>query len=340
MGYNSCSEVFMKRILNKTILTVLSLFTLTGCIQGSLDIVVTNYPLQFLVEKIAGERVNVIRLDTGDIAQRAQIVEDYETVLKDADVIFYISEAQPYFLLYEDALNSASAEMVDLSHYAKLYDFKRYQNITIAGQNTTIEGPYYETSLLDHYDMYSSDPILWIDPIAMTSMGRSVLDYLVTKYPDQASYFNDNFEALEIELVRLYADYQALRNVESQISFVSLTPTYGNWQKSYGVNIYPLVLSKYGVLPDEALLNVYRDRIQADGVSYIAFDSNMPDDYTRLFNQIKTELDLTQINLHNLYNLSASDIENNEDYISLMYQNLETLMSLGETANEDEIDYP
>lgn len=331
----------MRRFFSKIILSIMTLTLLTGCIQGSLTVVVTNYPLEFLVKRIAGDRVNVVRLDEGAVAQRAQINSDYETILEQANVIFYINEAQPYFELYETELREAKAEMVDLSQYSKLYDFKRYQNIVVSGQVTSFESAYYDSALLDNVDMYSSDPILWIDPIAMTSMGRSVLDYLVTKYPDQATYFKDNFETLEIELVRLYADYQKLRDVDAQISFVTITPTFGNWQKSYGINIYPIALSKYGVLPDEALLNVYRNRIEEDGVEYIAYESNLPDDYVRLYNQIKTELDLTQINLHNLYTLSSEDIDNNEDYISLMYRNLETLMALGELdADEEDVDYP
>jgi len=331
----------MRRFFSKIILSIMTLTLLTGCIQGSLNVVVTNYPLEFLVKRIAGDRVNVVRLDEGAVAQRAQINSDYETILEQANVIFYINEAQPYFELYETELREAKAEMVDLSQYSKLYDFKRYQNIVVSGQVTSFESAYYDSALLDNVDMYSSDPILWIDPIAMTSMGRSVLDYLVTKYPDQATYFKDNFETLEIELVRLYADYQKLRDVDAQISFVTITPTFGNWQKSYGINIYPIALSKYGVLPDEALLNVYRNRIDEDGVEYIAYESNLPDDYVRLYNQIKTELDLTQINLHNLYTLSSEDIDNNEDYISLMYRNLETLMALGELdADEEDVDYP
>lgn len=330
----------MKHKIFKLIIVGLVLSSLTGCVQGTMDIAVTNYPLEFLVNRIAGDRANVLRLDNGAVAQRAQMVTNYEEVLDVADVIFYISEAQPYFELYEPELNAVTDKMFDLSQYSKLYDFRRYQNITIGGVTTTIEGPYYDTNLINQNDLYVSDPILWIDPIAMTSMGRSILDYLVGKYPEQSSYFNDNFDKLEIELVTLYSEYLSLRNVDNQVSFVSLTPTFGNWQKSYGINVYPLSLSKNGVLPDEKLLSVMRERIQADGVEYIVFENNLPADYVMLFNQIKTELDLTQINLHNLYTLSNEDLANNEDYISLMYQNLDTLMALGESTDEEEIDNP
>ncbi len=321
----------MKKLSISLLIITLLTLNLTGCVRKSLDVVVTNYPLQFLVERIAKDHVNVTRLDKGNVAQRAQIVDNYEEVLKSADVLFFINEAQPYFELYEEELKAMKGDRVDLSYYSKLYDFKRYQNVFVSDSIQTFEGDYYDTALLDNADLYISDPILWIDPIAMTSMGRSILDYLVEEFPDQKSYYEDNFEALEIELVRLYADYQKLRNVDEIISFVSLTPSFGNWQRSYNINVYPLTLSKYGVLPDSELLDVYRERIIADNVSYIAYESNLPEDYVALFNQIKTELNLTQINLHNLYTLSEEDKENNEDYINLMYRNLETLLALSDS---------
>lgn len=323
----------MRKISIKLIVLMVVTLSLTGCVQSSHEIVVTNYPLQFLVESIAKDRVNVTRLDQGMVAQRAVMRNDYEEVLKNADVLFYINEAQPYFELYESEIKDMKGDKVDLSYYSKLYDFKRYQNINVSGTVQSFESDYYETPLLDSADLYNSDPILWIDPIAMTSMGRSILNYLVEKFPDQKSFYESNFEKLEVDLVRLYADYQKLRAQENIISFVSLTPTFGNWQKSYGINIYPLSLSKYGVLPDEALLDVYRERIVSDSVEYIVFEPNLPEDYVQLFNKIKTELNLTQINLHNLYTLSEDDINNNENYIDLMYRNLETLSSL--TSDQD-----
>lgn len=321
----------MKKILVKLIIIGVVLSSLVGCSPRKHDIVVTSYPLEFLVKRIAGDRVNISRLDSGNIAQRAQIVDDYENILKNADVLFYINEAQPYFEIYDEAIKASKIERIDLSHYSRLYDFKRYFNIKVGGSLQNIEGPYYDSELMSTIDMYEADPILWIYPMAMVSMGRSILDYLVAKFPEQSKYFSDNFEKLEVELVRLYADYQKLKNYET-ISFVSLTPSYGNWQKTYDINVYPLVLSEFGVLPDEELLNVYRERILVDDVRYIVKEELYPNDYVELYNKIKTELDLTEIKLHSLYTLSDQDKEDNKDYISLMYENLDALMVIGEVS--------
>lgn len=320
----------MKKNIVKLLSISLLMVSLTGCLRQTYEVVVTNYPVQFLVESIAKDRVNVTRLEEGSVAQRATIREDYEDILKKADVLFYINETQPYFELYEEELKNMKGDKVDLSYYSKLYEFKRYHNVMVSDSRQTFESEYYETDLLDNADLYTDDPILWIDPIAMTSMGRSVLDYLVDRFPDQRTYFEANFEELEVDLVKLYADYQLLNTSNSIISFATMTPDYGNWQKSYGINVYPLTLSKYGVLPDEELLNVYREKIIDDGVRYIAYDDSLPDDYLKLFNKVKTELNLESIELHNLFTLTEKNIENNEDYIDLMYHNLDVLIALQE----------
>lgn len=321
----------MKKILVKLIIMGIIVSSLVGCSPRKHDIVVTSYPLEFLVKRIAGDRVNISRLDNGNISQRAQIDDDYENILKNADVLFYINEAQPYFEIYDEEIKASKTERIDLSHYSRLYDFKRYFNIEVGGTLQNIEGPYYDSDLISNIDMYETDPILWIYPMAMVSMGRSILNYLVAKFPEQSKYFSDNFEKLEVELVRLYADYQKLKNYDT-ISFVSLTPSYGNWQKTYDINVYPLVLSEFGAMPDEDLLNVYRERILIDDVKYIVKEQLYPGDYVELYNKIKTELDLTEIKLHSLYTLSDQDKEDNQDYISLMYENLDALMVIGEVS--------
>lgn len=126
-------------------------------------------------------------------------------------------------------------------------------------------------------------------------------------------------------MVRLQAELQLLQSQNVPVRFVTMSPSFGNWQKSYDVGVYPLVMSKYGVLPNEDELTIIRDRIMNDNVQFIAYEEGMPQDWIDLFNRIRLELDLTRIDLNNGFTLSANDLESNNDYITKMYQNLETL---------------
>lgn len=107
-----------------------------------------------------------------------------------------------------------------------------------------------------------------------------------------------------------------------------MTPSFGNWQKSFDISIYPVILSKYGVLPSERELTIIRERIINDGISHIIYEEGMDEATESLYNKLKTELDLTEVKLSSLYNLSPEDAELKVNYITKMYQNLETLEGL------------
>ena len=91
--------------------------------------------------------------------------------------------------------------------------FERYTSTTIDGITAGTEGPYYEGEEFANLDTYDADPMLWMDPVAMTSMASDIRDYLVQKYPQYKDIFDENYDALELDLARLEADFQAIRTV-------------------------------------------------------------------------------------------------------------------------------
>lgn len=319
----------MKRRLYPLIILLLTTL-LVGCVPSSKKVVVTNYPVEYLVKTLARNRVSVVRLDNGDVPQTATLRKDYEEVLKDADTIFYINELQPYWEVYSNEIQNQAKnlEFIDLAERSVLYDFARYTTIVVDGTSHVLETSYYTESLMQGVDTYEKDPFLWMDPLAMTSMARTIKDWLVATYPDETAIFEERYTNLEIQLTQLQAEYQSLRSHLGMIRFVSVTPSFGNWQRSFNVEVYPLTLSKYGALPSDALLNDIRTRIMNDDIGYIALEDGLSPTQLELYNQIKVEFDLTEIKLKNLFTLSQDDLDGNADYISLMIDNLETLESM------------
>lgn len=320
----------MKQKILKLLLITLLTTTLVACVPNDKKVVVTSYPVEFLVRTLAGERVQVERLYEGSVPQTAVIRSDYEKVLKDADAIFYINELQPYWEVYEKEINNEAnnLEFIDLAERSVLYDFARYTTIRVDDEQHVVESSYYSPEAMANVDMYDKDPFLWMDPLAMTSMARTIKDWLVKNYPDEASIYEERYSQLEINLTHLQADYQNLRNHSGQILFATVTPSFGNWQRSFNLEVYPLSISKYGVLPNETLLNDIRDRLSSDTVGYIALESGLSPEQLQLYNQIKVEFDLQEIKLKNLFTLTEEDVELNADYFTIMYENLETLESM------------
>ena len=310
------------------LVSVLALFLVSGCEEKNPSIATTVYPVQYLVERIGGDDVTVSNITENTMIQRAQIKSSFQDILKDSDALFYIGGLEPYMDLYVDDIRDTGVDMVDLATKSAIYKFERYTSTTIDGITAGTEGPYYEGEEFANLDTYDADPMLWMDPVAMTSMASDIRDYLVQKYPQYKDIFDENYDALELDLARLEADFQAIPDGKMNISFVSMTPSFGNWQKSYGIKVYPITLSKYGALPTSDQLAAMKKRIKSDHVRYIAIEQNLSEDMEKLQQQLIDELALIPVNLNNLSSISGEDKKASKDYLTIMYDNLKALESI------------
>ena len=310
------------------LVSVLALFLVSGCEEKNPSIATTVYPVQYLVERIGGDDVTVSNITENTMIQRAQIKSSFQDILKDSDALFYIGGLEPYMDLYVDDIRDTGVDMVDLATKSAIYKFERYTSTTIDGITAGTEGPYYEGEEFANLDTYDADPMLWMDPVAMTSMASDIRDYLVQKYPQYKDIFDENYDALELDLARLEADFQAIPDGKMNIRFVSMTPSFGNWQKSYGIKVYPITLSKYGALPTSDQLAAMKKRIKSDHVRYIAIEQNLSEDMEKLQQQLIDELALIPVNLNNLSSISSEDKKASKDYLTIMYDNLKALESI------------
>lgn len=310
------------------LVSVLALFLVSGCEEKKPSIATTVYPVQYLVERIGGDDVTVTNITENTMIQRAQIKSGFKDILQDSDALFYIGGLEPYMDLYVDDIRDTGVDMMDFATKSAIYKFERYTSTTIDGVTAGTEGPYYEGEEFANLDTYDADPMLWMDPVAMTSMASDIRDYLVQKYPQYKDIFDENYDAVELDLARLDADFQAIPDGKMNISFVSMTPSFGNWQKSYGIKVYPVTLSKYGALPTSDQLAAIKKRIKSDHVRYIAIEQNLSEDMEKLQQQLIDELALIPVSLNNLSSISSEDQKASKDYLTIMYDNLKALESI------------
>lgn len=334
----------MKKWIKKLSLCVvlcLSTLSLNGCNVTKNQIAYTSYPIGYLVQRIVGDTLNCVSIQNDfESIQVATLKDDYREVLEASGVIFHVGDIEPYYPMIESDLKDLSIVDADLSGLNAIYLNQRYTPVIDQGQVVSyIESPYYNSDLFSMVDMSESDLNLWINPISMLSMAESICKQLVQMYPDNASIFQTNFENLKIDLVRIDAQFTALSNKmiasNQYIKFVSITNSFGNWQKPYGFQVYPLVLSQYGVLPTEQQLDVIKQRILADNVKYIVYESNVNEEMTALGEQVMEELGLIRVDLSNLSSLTVSQSESGKDYLTLMYENLAALETMLQ-SNESE----
>ena len=319
------------KTLKKILIIGLVLVT-CACSSPKQYMAYTMYPIGYLLNRIGGDRIQTVSIQDNYMIQRATINPNYQELLEDSFVLFHIGDIEPYYNMHEEDIISTGVSTNDLSVLNALYDFKRFNLVYVDGKQNFVESPYYEGDVFEKTDMYDLDLNIWLSPTGMRSMAIDIKDYLVSNYVEQSSFFEENFNTLYDELIVLDAAYNSLAmklNSENKtLKFVSMTPSFGCWQKDYGFQVYPVCLSRYGTLPTKEELQIIMDRIVKDGVKFIAYEPNIPSDMLELMKYIEDELDLKRIYLNNISSLTDAQIESNKDYMTLMYENLSTLESI------------
>ena len=297
---------------------LLALSLLSGCQRTRYQVLVSCYPLQYLVEQIAQDRVSCVLLSENTLIQRAQIRDDYQELLAQSDALLYLGGLESYYEAYADEITDSGIEQVNLVDQLGNFPFLRY------GENNETQ-PWYEGDAFDDVDMYYSDPTLWMDAVTMCGMAACIRDYLSERYPAYAQEFQENYAVLEVSLASLDAQYQELK--EADIAIAVMTPNFGHLQ-TYGVQVYPVCLSRYGALPNEEQLAVIRESLLENGVRYMAIENNLPQDMVDLRLQLINELGLIPVSLYNISSLNETQQERGLDYLSLMQENLAILQSI------------
>ena len=320
-------------ILRKLLTVLAVLLMLTGCGSTKKYTAYTIYPIGYLLNRIGGNRIEQISIQNKSMVQIANLLPNYDEILSDSLVLFHIGNLEPYMDLYKEEIGAlVDLSAGDLSILNCLYEYKRYTPVIVDGKVSYVEGPYYESDMFDEIDTYDLDPFIWLSPSGMYCMAKDVYDYLSSNYVEQSAYFTENYNLVADELIALDASYQALANrlvkENKSIKFVSMTGSFGCWQKDFGFQVYPVCLSKYGAVPSSAQLEVIKNRIKNDRVQYIAYEQNLPEDMQQVFLQLEEELGLKRITLHNISSLTSAQSESGKDYMSLMYENLSVLESI------------
>jgi zinc transport system substrate-binding protein len=318
----------MKRLIKITLVLVLFGVVVSGCKVSKLKVCGTIYPVQFLIQKIGGDRVdNCVISDNSEIL-RAQISPSFKSDLIGAKILFHIGDLEPFLSMYEREIKNQKIAFVDLANTSAIYKFKRYNYVTKNETTVVVDSDYYPMDAFKDVDMHDVDPYIWLDPIGMTSMGRTIMEQLSVAAPYDKEFFESNFKALENDLVRLDAEYQVVKNSPLKVKFVSVSPSFGAWQKSYGVEVYPLILSKFGVVPNTEQLVVIEQAISDNQVKYLAVEGFTFEDFSSVVSGLKTKYKLTEVELHNLSFISQEDVDLGKDYFTLMYENLDALMAM------------
>ena len=315
----------MKKIL-LLILTVMVVMTLSACKQDDeIDeiVYVTVYPMQYLVEQIAGDTVLVKRVPGSTVHSDSIDWTGKEMIdMVSADLLFYVNAGVDTYI--PNSIDSVFADgtvtLVDVS-----------QNITYNRVCTMPEHTHLlpdVNPILDcDENAQQDDPHFWLDPVRMLIAAEYVKDQLILEFPQYTDDFEENYEGLKTDLEDLDAAYQAMADAATK-PIITTVMLFTYWHERYDLEILSITTSAHSSESSASDIIYFADEAAYHNIHYILFEknTNSPAGDGVLDELLKVDPLAERLYLHGLGNLTNEEIDENLYYLAIMYTNLAVLV--------------
>ena len=277
--------------------------------DDQISIYTTVYPLQYFAERIGGDAVNVQSIyppgadeHSFDPTQKAMIA------LADADLFFYIGLGLEGFV--ENAEKTLKNEHVKMIPTAESIT----EDMLEAGHEHDHDEEH------DHHEEF--DPHVWISPVLSDSLALSIKETLIEAAPEKKAQFEENFEALREDLLKLDRQFIDMVAEAPTKTFYVSHAAFGYIADTYGLEQVAVAGLNSQSEPSQKELATLVKNAKEQEIKYVLFEQNIT---SKLTDVIRKEIGAESLMLHNLSVLTEEDLENEEDYFSLMEHNIATL---------------
>lgn len=310
------------------ILFAIGILALGGCSQATqedkniqtadekIKIYTTIFPLQDFSRKIGGKYVEVENIvPAGSDAHSFEPTTKTMVQIAEGDAFIYLGTGIEGFT---DAVISA-VENEDTAIV------KASEGIHLIGapESSEDEDEHKEENEEEHAGEDSDvDPHVWLDPGRSVQLAENIKNALIKIDPSQQDYFEKNYQTLKDNLETVDSKFESMAKESQNKTFIVAHSAYGYWEDAYGLKQIGISGLSPSAEPSQKQLEEIVKTAKNAELKYILFEQNVEN---RVAEVIKRELGAETLTLHNLESLTEEDIQNNEDYISLMNKNIETL---------------
>jgi zinc transport system substrate-binding protein len=329
------------------LLAVTTALSLTGCgaLTGddsaasgdSQSIAVGLYPLEYVAARVAGDAFDVENLTTpgGEPHDLSLGVEETATIA-DAALLVYVDSLQP--AVDEAAEEVATGDVLDVATVVDLLPFAEEEGHDEHAHEEEgeehaddehaddehadeehAEEEHAEEEGHDDHEHGELDPHFWQDPLRMAELGDAIAEHLGEIDPDAADTFTANAADLRADLEELdtaYADGLA----GCQITTVVTNHDAFGYLEKYGLHLDSITGITPDAEPTPATLAELQDLIASDGITTVFSESLVSEKNAKT---LATDAGVQVETLDTLEGLSDETAD--EDYLSLMRQNLAKL---------------
>lgn len=300
----------MKKNIKLVSLLLALVFVLVGCAKkdnnlsenidnvenNKLNVYATVYPIYDFAKNIGGNKVDV-KL----IIPNGQEPHDYESSNKTIQDL----EKADVFIYNGAGLESWSEKIIKSSNNNDLVIVEASNGVEIL--NETADGKKIR------------DPHVWLDPKNALIESRNIKDAFIEKDPENKEYYESNFNEYANKLEELDGNFnEKLSNLENNTIIVS-HEAFGYLCNAYNLNQIGIEGVNAESEPDAKTMARIVDLVRSEDIKVIFTEDIVdPKVAATIANEarIKTEF------LNPLESLTEDEIENNDDYISIMQSNL------------------
>lgn len=273
--------------------------------EDRLIIYTSVYPLQFIVTEIGGDLVSV-----NSVYPPGVDAHTYEPSSKDMTNIAK-SDA---FIYLGAGMESFSESIVETlaSHDILFIEIGENKELFLAGEDEEHDGH-------QHSDL---DPHIWLDPLKMIEVAEIITRKISELDPNNQEIYENNFVQLSKKLRELDEQFVATIDKKEKKKLLVSHAAYGYWEERYGIEQIPISgLSSTDEPSQKELANIAK-LAKEENIQYVIFEQTGSN---RLAEVIRESIGAEKRYIHNLEVLTEEDIDNGEDYFSIMEQNVETL---------------
>jgi len=285
--------------------------------HNQIKIYTTVYPLEYFAKQIGGEYVDVSSIyPPGSNEHTFEPTQKDMISLADADLFFYIGLGLEGFV--DNAKKTLEIEHVKFVAVADQIDEEKLHTSTGHSHEEAAEEHEHE----HEHEHGEVDPHVWLSPTISKDLAFTIKNELVKLLPEQEETFNQNYEELAKRLDELDQQFQELANNATKKTFFVSHASFGYIAGNYGLTQVPIAGLNSQSEPSQKELAKIVDLAKKYDIKYILFEQNVS---SKLTSVIQEEIGAESLMLHNLSVLTEVDIQNKEDYFTLMEKNIQTL---------------
>ncbi|MFF3063178.1 metal ABC transporter substrate-binding protein [Oerskovia sp. NPDC057915] len=292
--------------------------------NGSVDVLASFYPLQFVAERVGGDRVSVSNLTP-------PAAEPHDLELSPAQAR---SIGTADLVVYQSGFQAAVDEAVEARNPTHLVDateaagLEEHPGESTAAESTPAEDEHathddhaddsHADDGHDHSSEGGLDPHFWLDPVRLVPVAEQVAAELTTVDPDGADEYAANLEALTADLTALDTEYETGLASCATPYLVTSHEAFGYLAERYGLEQVGITGIDPEAEPSPARLREVADIIRDHGVTTIFFETLTSPKVTQTLAQ---DVGVQAAVLDPLEGLS----KDGTDYLGVMRTNLEAL---------------